>query len=102
MKISKDHRESIRFFAFFLANGTLAAGSEDDELLDNIDYSSLLEWPSGLEQIFALYCNCLETNDEGREVGVNANFRVAQWIRQHFDTGYKVIPPFTEEELELH
>lgn len=97
-KISIHHRAYLRLFSFYLVNRTLNL-----ELLDNIDYSAIFTEPSLFEQIIAIYCNVLETNEEGKEMlSGHAEYRVAQYIREYFDDKYVVEPPFEPWELELH
>ncbi|MEV8043365.1 hypothetical protein ACF06D_02560 [Streptomyces griseoluteus] len=97
--LSTDVRSALRFFAFYLGNGTL-----DVELLDGIDYRAhLLEYGSDLEMIFAIYANVLEIDEHGETLNDgDAQYRVAQWIRMTCDPGYEVDPPFEAWETELH
>lgn len=94
-----DVRASLRFFAFYLANGTI-----DVDLLDGIDYRpSLFESGSSLEQVFAIYSNVLEVGEDGEVLNDgNAQYRAAQWIRHTCDPTYRVEPPFQDWEIELH
>ena len=94
-----DVRASLRFFAFYLANGTL-----DVDLLDGIDYRpALFEFGSALEQVFAIYGNVLRVDESGRVLNDGeAQHRAAQWIRGYCDPEYVVEPPFQAWETELH
>jgi hypothetical protein len=94
-----DVRSSLRFFAFFLANGTV-----DVDLLDGFDYRpALFQFGSPLEQVFAIYANVLEVDENGEVLNDgDAQYRAAQWIRRHCDPGYEVDPPFQPWETELH
>ncbi|GGY06846.1 DUF7677 family protein [Streptomyces hiroshimensis] len=94
-----DVRAALRFFAFYLGNGTL-----DLELLDGIDYRArLLESGSDLEMVFAIFTNVLEVDDQGQTVNDgDAQYRAAQWIRRRCDPDYQVEPPFEPWETELH
>ncbi|MDT0380148.1 hypothetical protein RM572_15410 [Streptomyces sp. DSM 42041] len=94
-----DVRASLRFFAFYLANGTLEL-----DLLDGIDYRPrLMAFGSTLEQVFALYANVLCVNEHGEVLNAgDAEYRAAQWIRAHCDPSYEVEPPFAPWETELH
>lgn len=94
-----DVRAALRFFAFFLGNGTL-----DVDLLDGIGYrSDLLTHGSDLEMIFAIFANVLEVNDQGETLNAgDAQYRAAQWIRRRCDPEYQVEPPFEDWETELH
>ncbi|MFJ3661755.1 hypothetical protein ACIPPM_14985 [Streptomyces sp. NPDC090119] len=97
--LSTDLRAALRFFAFYLGNGTL-----DEDLLDGIDYRAhLLQFGSDLEMIFAIYTNVLEIDEHGETLNDgDAQYRVAQWIRKCHDPGYQVEPPFEAWETELH
>ena len=94
-------RSAIRFFAFYLANGTLAP----DVLGAVDDYRpNLVEFGSELEMAFTIFMNVLEL-DEQSGSPVNealAQRRAAQWIRRYCDEGYTVEPPFEPWETELH
>lgn len=98
-RLSADVRAALRFFAFYLANGTL-----DMDLLDDIDYRpALFEFGSPLEQVFAIFTNVLRVDSGGRVVNAGeAQYRAAQWVRSHCDPGYLVDPPFQAWETELH
>jgi hypothetical protein len=94
-----DVRASLRFFAFYLANGTI-----DVDLLDGFDYRpALLTFGSSLEQVFAIYGNVLEVDANGEVLNDgDAQYRAAQWIRHFCDPTYEVDPPFQAWETELH
>ncbi|MGW0483170.1 DUF7677 family protein [Nonomuraea sp. NPDC003214] len=96
-KLPEDLRASLRFFAFYLANGTL-----DMELLDGIDYRpALMGFGSTLEMVFTIYANVLEIDESGLVDDGYAQYRVAQWIRHYCDPTYVVDPPFEEWETRL-
>lgn len=88
----------MRFFAFYLANGTV-----DVELLDGIDYRPhLVQFGSELEMAFTIFMNVLQVDDQGRVTNEGvAHRRAAQWIRSNCDPIYVVEPPFAEWETEL-
>ncbi|MGP3989562.1 DUF7677 family protein [Streptomyces sp. 3N207] len=94
-----DVRASLRFFAFYLANGTV-----DVELLDGIDYRpALFRFGSPLETVFAIYANVLQVDESGQVLNDGeAQYRAAQWIRGFCDPGYRIEPPFQAWETELH
>jgi hypothetical protein len=91
-------RASLRFFAFFLANGTV-----DMDLLGEIDYRpALMESGSALEMAFTIFTNVLEIDEEGEVTNAGlATKRAAQWIRSHCDPSYRVEPPLEPWETEL-
>ncbi len=97
--LPSDVRAALRFFAFFLGNGTLAV-----ELLDGIDYREhLLTFGSDLEMIFAIFANVLRVDDDGQTLNDgDAQYRAAQWVRARCDPDYEVQPPFEAWETELH
>jgi hypothetical protein len=99
-QIPEDVRGAIRFFAFFVANGTLCR----DVLGDVGDYRpALFEVGSTLEKVFAIYTNVLEFDDNGRPTNDDwAARRAAQWIRSYLDPDYDVVPPFESWEGELY
>jgi hypothetical protein len=97
-QLPADVRASLRFFAFYVANGTI-----DMDLLEDIDYRpTLWEFGSALEMVFTIFTNILEIDEEGRVTnhGV-AQERAAQWIRRYCDPSYRVEPPFESWETEL-
>jgi hypothetical protein len=98
-KLSTDFRAHLRFFAFYLVNGTVHL-----ELLPfEMDYKVIFEEPSALEQVFAIWSNVLELDDQGKPTNeADARRRAAQYIRGWVDRNYVVIPPFEEWELALH
>ena len=96
-QLPEDLRAGLRFFAFYLANGTL-----DMELLDGIDYrSALMQSGSALEMVFTIYTNVLEIDENGQVDDGHAQYRAAQWIRRYCDPTYVIDPPFEEWETRL-
>jgi hypothetical protein len=97
-KLSQSVRSEVRFFAFFVANGTLAL-----DLLGDTDYRpALMEVGSALEMAFAIFTNVLETDEDGRVINArHAMRRAAQWIRSYCDPSYVVEPPLEDWEVEL-
>lgn len=88
---------AVRFFSFVLANGTVSTA-----ILEGVDYSGIFEEPSAVEQIYAIFMNVLEVDDEGKVVDSHrATERAAQYIRSFIAGGHEE-PPFEEWELELH
>ena len=89
----------IRLFSFWLANRTAGTG-----ILEGIDYSCIFEEPSALEQVYAIFVNVLEMNEEGKVTNSShAQKRAAQYIRQYVQgTKYTVEPPFEDWEVRLH
>ncbi|MGW4945848.1 DUF7677 family protein [Actinoplanes sp. NPDC004185] len=97
-QLPENVRSALRFFAFYLAEGTLVM-----DLLEDIDYRSVfLTYGSGLEQVFAVFANVLDVDESGLVTNYpDAEYRAAQWIRSACDSNYEVSPPFADWELEL-
>jgi hypothetical protein len=97
-QLPEDVRSACRYFAFFIANGTL-----DVELLDGIDYrSALMEFGSPLEQVFAIFTNVLDVEPDGSVTNAgDAMYRAAQYVRRYCDPSYIVEPTFEHRETEL-
>lgn len=97
-QLPEDVRSALRFFAFYLAEGTLVM-----DLLQDIDYRAIfMTYGSGLEQVFAIFANVLDVNEAGQVTNyTDAEYRAAQWIRRACDDAYQVSPPFADWELEL-
>lgn len=98
-KLATQFRGDFRFFAFYLANGTI-----DAEVLPvGTDYSVIFREPSALEQVFAIWSNVIELDEHGVPMNAAAaRRRAAQYIRTWIDESYVVEPSFSDEELELH
>jgi len=59
MKLSNSFSGALRTFAYFMASGT-------QYTLKGIDYLSLYgEEPSAIEQVFAIYVNVIELDENG-------------------------------------
>ena len=99
MKLSHSFSGALRTFSYWIANRTVGS-----PLLDGIDYSSVLsEEPSALEQVYAIFANVIELDDDGRVLNAKyAERRAAQWLRGYVDPGYKVEPSFEDWEVALH
>ena len=98
-KLSHSLSGALRTFSYWVANGSLG-----QPLLDDIDYSRLLsEEPSALEQVYAIFANVIEMDDDGTVMNAkHAERRAAQWLRSYMDPAYQVLPPWTDGELTLH
>ena len=97
-KLSHDFSGSLRTFAFWIANGTVGL-----PLLEGFDYwSAMKESPSLMEQVFAIYANVIELDENGRPLNAKAaEDRAAQFIRSWCDPDYKIDPPYESWEVEL-
>ncbi|MCD0447736.1 hypothetical protein LO762_00780 [Actinocorallia sp. API 0066] len=93
-QLPEDLRASLRFFALYLANGTL-----DPDLLDGVDYLPVLtKSPAALETAFTIFTNVLDIDEDGQVDDGDAYYRTAQWIRYYCDPAYVVTPPFEDWE----
>ena len=96
-KLSEDIRSCLRELAWSLANGSLYMG-------EDLDYRPLLqEEPAFIENVFTLWANVLEVDENGRVINEGeARTRVEQYIRTWLDKDFKVAPPFEGWELEMY
>jgi hypothetical protein len=97
MKLSNSFSGALRTFSYFMASGTHL-------MLAGIDYLSLYgEEPSAIEQVFAIYANVIELDENGQVL--NAKFaekRATDYLRQYCDSNFKVEPPYEDWEITLH
>lgn len=97
-KLSHSFSGSLRSFSYWLANGTVGYS-----LLDDIEYSCIFEEPSALEQVYAIFANVIEMDENGIVLNArHAEKRATQYIRRDIDKTYVVEPPFEDWELELY
>lgn len=62
MKLGNSFSGALRTFAYFMASGT-------QNTLEDIDYLSLYgEEPSAIEQVFAIYANVIELDENGNVI----------------------------------
>ena len=101
LTITDDVWGKIHWFAYDLANGSL-----DRDIIDTteyIDHTGMFIYGYPLEQIFALWSNVLEIDENNKVTNeVAAKRRVAQYLRRWIDRDYVVEPPFENWETELH
>ncbi len=96
MKVNKYVKGAVRQFAYWFAHGTIGV-----ELLRNIDYvSDIKEDSSFAEQVFTIFMNNLEYDENGVTNFKHAELRAAQYIRSYYDPSYKVEPEFESWETE--
>lgn len=97
-RLSKSFSGVLRSFSFWIANGTVG-----HPLLDDIDYTCIFEEPSALEQVYAIFANVIEMDDEGNVLNAKyAEKRAAQYIRSYVDRDYKIEPPLKDWEVSLY
>ena len=99
LKISNSFSGALRQFSYWIANGTVGL-----PLLENIDYISVFrEEPSLLEQVYAIFANNIEMDDDGLVINAKyAEKRAAQYIRQYCDSLYVIDKPFEDWEVALY
>ena len=97
MKLSSSFSGALRTFAYFMASGT-------HYMLEGIDYISLYgKEPSAIEQVYAIFANVLELDENGQVLNATyAQKRATDYLRAYCDRSYKVDPPYQDWELELH
>ena len=96
-KISPQFSGALRTFAYWIANRSVGY-----PLLDDVNYSSIFEEPSALEQVFAIFANVIELDEAGNVLNAKwAEHRAAQYILQYV-TGKPVEPAFEGWEVELY
>lgn len=80
----------------------MASGTQNT--LQGIDYLTLYgEDPSAIEQVFAIYANVIELDENG--IVLNSKYaekRATDYIRQYCDSNFIVKPPYEDWEIELH
>lgn len=78
MKLSHSFSSALRTFAYFMASGT-------QNTLEGIDYLSLYcEEPSAFEQVFAIYANVLELDEDGNVLNAKyAEKRATDYLRPY-------------------
>lgn len=97
-RVTKSMSTAVRQFAFWVANKSVGY-----PLLNNTDYSNIINEPSALEMTFAIFMNNLKLDGDGKVLNRDyAGKRAAQYIKSYFDTDYRVEPPFEEFEIVLH
>lgn len=98
-RLSPSFRGALRTFSFWVANGSLGR-----TILEGIEYRSILvEEPSALEQLYAIFSNVIELDEMGTVLNAKqAERRAAQWLRSYIDPAYVVTPELAGWEVELH
>ncbi len=97
MKLSNSFSGALRTFAYFMASGS-------QYTLKGIDYLSLYgEEPSAIEQVFAIYANVIEMDNNGNVLNAKyAEKRATDYLRAYCDPSFTVEPPFEDWEVTLH
>ncbi|HPY39210.1 MAG TPA: hypothetical protein PLM98_01725 [Thiolinea sp.] len=97
MKLSHSFSGALRTFAYFMASGT-------QYTLQGVDYLPLYgEEPSAIEQVFAIYANVLELDENGTVLNAKyAEKRATDYLRAYCDPSFVVNPPYEEWETNLY
>ncbi len=97
MTLGDSFSGALRTFAYFMASGT-------QNTLEGIDYLSLYgEEPSAIEQVFAIYANVIELDENGLVLNAKyAEKRATDYLRAYCDPSFTVEPPYENWELMLH
>ncbi|WP_080671698.1 DUF7677 family protein [Salinispora cortesiana] len=97
-QLPEDVRAVCRYFAFYITNGTPRFRA-----LEGIDYrSSLLQFGSPLEQVFAIFTNVLDVQPDGSVTNTGeAMYPAVQYVCRYCDPSYIIEPPFEDWETEL-
>lgn len=97
MKLSNSFSGALRTFAYFMASGT-------QYTLEGVEYLDLYgEEPSAIEQVFAIYANVIELDEQGNVLNAKyAEKRATDYLRAYCDPNFKVDPPYEDWEIALH
>jgi hypothetical protein len=97
VKLSNSFSGALRTFAYFMSSGT-------QYTLEGVDYLSLYgENPSAIEQVYAIFANVLELDENGQVLNAHyAQGRATDFLRAYCDPNFKVDPPYEDWEMELH
>lgn len=97
MRLSNSFSGALRTFAYFMASGA-------QYTLEGVDYLWLYgEEPSAIEQVFAIYANVIELDEQGNVVNAKyAEKRATDYLRSYCDPSFKVEPAYEDWEVALH
>ena len=97
MRLGNSFSGTLRTFAYFMASGT-------QYTLKGVDYLPLYgEEPSAIEQVYAIFANVLELDEDGQVLNAHyAQKRATDYLRAYCDPTFKVTPPYEEWEIALH
>ena len=97
MKLSHSFKSSFRNFAYFLSSG-------NHYNLKGIEYLTLYgEEPSAIEQVYAIYINVIEMDEEGTVLNASyAEKRATDHLRRYCDKEFIVTPPYEDWEVTLY
>ncbi len=97
MKLSNSFSGALRTFVYFMSSGT-------QNTLKGVDYLDLYgNDPSAIEQVFAIYINVLELDENGNVLNAKyAEKRATDFLREYCDLNFKVDPPYEDWETALY
>jgi hypothetical protein len=98
-KIGDSFSGALRTFAFWVANGTVG-----HPLLEGLEYRQvLLNEPSAMERLFAIFANVIELDETGNVTNAkHAEHRAALWLRAYLEPGFVIEPALEDWEIALH
>jgi hypothetical protein len=73
-------------------------------MLEGIDYLSLNgDQPSALEQVYAIFVNVIQVDEQGTVLNAQyAQRRATDYLRAYFDSTHEVVPAYEDWEVALH
>jgi len=97
VKLGDSFSGALRTFAYFMASGTM-------DTLRGVDYLNMYgSEPNAIEQVFAIYANVIELNEDGLVTNAKyAEKRATDHLRAYLDPSFVVDPPYEDWEIELH
>ncbi|MEI6916159.1 MAG: hypothetical protein WCL39_13570 [Armatimonadota bacterium] len=97
MRLPNNVSGAFRTFSYFMSSGT-------HYMLDGVDYLALYgSEPSAIEQVYAIFANVLEFDDDGNVTNLKyAEKRATDSLRAYCDPSYKVDPPYEDWETTLY
>ncbi len=80
----------------------MASGTQNT--LEGVDYLSLYgNEPSAIEQVFAIYVNVIQLDEEGTVLNSKyAEKRATDYLRAYCDPTFEVTPAYEDWEVALH
>ena len=96
-RLGQSFSGALRTFAYFMASGT-------HYNLEGIDYISLYgSEPSAIEQVFAIYANVIQLDENGKVLNAKyAEKRATDYLKSYCDPSFKVTPDYEDWEVQLH
>lgn len=97
MKLSNSFSGALRTFVYFMSSGS-------QNTLEGVNYLDLYgNDPSAIEQVFAIYVNVLELDENGDVLNAKyAEKRATDYLREYCDPSFRVNPPYEDWEIALY